>query len=44
VEDPISEASQAQASEPGQSTGLLLSVQETPISKPEKESEMPEEV
>ncbi len=43
VEDPISEASQAQASEPGQSTGHLLSAQEPPTSKPGTEFEMPEE-
>ena len=44
VEDPIFEASRARASEQGQSTGPLLSVQEEPISKLGTESEMPEEV
>ena len=43
VEGPISEASQAQASEPGQSTGHLLSAQEPPTSKLGTEFEMPEE-
>jgi len=42
--ESTSEAQQARASEPGQSTDLLLSAPVTPTSKPGKESEMLEEV
>jgi hypothetical protein len=44
VGEPTSEEQRARVSERGQSTDLLLSDQVGPISRPGRESEMPEEV